>query len=448
MAKEVVMPALEMAQDTGTLVRWLKAEGEFVAQGEPLMEIETDKVTVEIEAPSAGWLSNITVQSGDEVPVGQVIALLLTDSEWASKRGHAIKPADATAGGGNKVVNISPVAQRLAAEHGLDLATIPVALPGNRLTKEDVLAYLQSQQSAEGNGAASRRLLPASPKARRLAGEQGIDLTTVQGSGPGGAVRVADVQARLAQQPKTQPAPVTSPLMAPSSITDYSIVPIRGKRKVIAQRLQASYQTAPHIALTLTVDMSETLRLCQRLGAAIQAESGHALTFTAIFAKVISATLRKHPRLNAHLVDDEIHEFSTVHLGVAVALDEGLVVPVLRHIEQKGLAALQGELNDLTQRARGNALRLDEIKGSTFTLSNLGMFGIEQFTAILNPPEVGILTIGVIKETPVGIEGRLELRPLIQLTLNADHRAVDGAVAAAFLKALKEAFENPYLLLK
>jgi len=400
MATEIVMPALEMAQDSGRLVRWLKAEGELVRKGEPLMEIETDKVTVEIEATASGILASVSAHGGDEVPVGQVIGLLLSEDESA-----ATLPASITA---------SPVARRLAAG-------------AEQIEKANELS-LESPQSTSKPILQS---IPASPKARRLAAEHGLELSAVAGSGPDGAVLAADVQAYLIQ--------------VKAHIEDnYRVIPLIGMRKIIAARLYTSYQTAPHIALTVSVNMTETLRLLEKLKPTIQTETGYNLTITTVLSKAVSTVLVKHPRLNAHLIENEIREYTVVHLGVAVALDDGLIVPIIRNVEHKGLAVIQSDLHDLTQRARAGKLKSHEIKGSTFTLSNLGMFGIEQFTAILNPPEVGILAVGVIEERAIGVDGQVVLRPMMQMTLNVDHRAVDGAVAAAFLKTLKETLENPY----
>jgi pyruvate dehydrogenase E2 component (dihydrolipoamide acetyltransferase) len=221
---------------------------------------------------------------------------------------------------------------------------------------------------------------------------------------------------------------------------------MKGIRKVIAERLQHSAQTAPHIALTLSVDMTEIKRLMANLAGPVRQETGLELTLTAILARVTALALIRHPRLNAHLVDQEIREFKEVALGIAVALEDGLIVPVIRNAQARGLAALQAELSDLAQRGRAGKLGLDQIKGSTFTISNLGMYGVEQFTAILNPPEVGILAVGAITPGPAELEGQLVMRPLMRLTLMVDHRAVDGAVGAQFLATVKTILENPYRL--
>jgi len=453
LATEVVMPSLEMAQDIGTLVHWLKAEGDLVYKGDPLMEIETDKVTVEIESPGTGVLANIVAQPGDEVPVGQVIAMLLAEgevpSEALSEREEPPETRDLISTSEKlpvregKVVRGTPVARRLAEEHGLDLVDVAMDVGADRIQKRDVLAYLESHQLLKGNGEAPPRFIAASPKARRLATEHGLEIVSFAGSGPDGAVLVGDVQDALMGRSKdvlrSQPLPTIS--------DDYTVIPIKGMRKVIAERLQASYQTAPHISISLSADMTEIMSISGRLSPVVEEETGRPLTMTAILAKIVGATLREYPRLNAHLVDGEMREFSTVNLGIAVALEEGLIVPVISSIERLGLSSIQAELYDLTERARNGAIKLHEVKGGTFTMSNLGMFGVEQFTAILNPPEVGILSIGAVTDIPVGVKGEVVLRPIMQVTVNADHRAVDGAVAARFLSALKKALENPWLLL-
>lgn len=443
MAAEVVMPALEMAQDSGRLVRWLKAEGEFVHKGEPLMEIETDKVVVEIEASGSGVLSNVTAHPGDDVPVGQVIALLQPVGEPLPAAREAPPGSAPALPHLGRSMPVTPVARRLAAEHALAVAQIPVAAEARRITKDDVLSYLKSRQDLAGITAVSPRLRRASPKARRLASEAGLELGTLAASGPGGAVLAADVDKAVTQS--SQSSPASSPPARPSG--EYTALPLSGMRKVIASRLHASYQAAPHVALSLSADMTQVLHLCESLQAAAQARLGHRLTLTAVLCKVLGSALLEHPRLNAHLVEQELRQFSTVHLGVAVALADGLIVPVIRHSERAPLFSIQAALLDLAERARQGRLGLDEVSGSTFTLSNLGMFGIEHFTSILNAPEVGILSVGAVKDTAVGVDGQLALRPMMQMTLNVDHRAIDGAVGAAFLKTLRELLENPYLLL-
>ncbi len=444
----VVMPALEMAQDTGTLLRWLKHEGEQVQRGEPLMEIETDKVTLEIESGGSGVLTQVSAGPGDEVPVGQVIALLLAEGEAAVAPAPApaavsaspARPAralpaspvaakPAAVSRAPAAVAASPLARRLAAEHGVDLSELPAT--AGRISKADVLAWLERQGPAGGS-----RML-ASPLARRLAGERGIELATLSGSGPQGAVLAGDVRA-----PEVAAAPE-----AAAADEVLRVVPLTGMRGAIAARTQASARNAPHISLTLSADMSEALRLQQQLSPAVEAASGHKLTLTTLLARAVVATLKAHSRLNAHLLKDEIREFRPVHLGVAVALADGLLVPVMRDCDTLGLAQLQASLQQLAQRARARTLTATELRGATFTLSNLGMYGIEHFSAIINPPEVAILAVGALQERVVAVEGQAVIRPMLQLTINVDHRAVDGAVAAAFLRDLRNLLEDPWSLL-
>ena len=400
MAVEIVMPAVEMAQDSGILVRWLKAEGEFVKQGEPVMEIETDKTVFEFEAPGSGTLANVSAKEGDEIPVGQVVAVLLAEGESAPE-GAAAAPQSVAA----------PVAESRASADGS--------------------AQAQPQAAQPGVG----KLPLASPKARRLAKEAGISLASVRGSGPEGAVLTADV----AQQGGAAAAPSIAR-------KEYEVIPLKGKRRIIAQRMQQSAQAAPHISLSLSVDVGELQRLVERLSSQVESKTGAPLKMTPVLAKVTAAALEKHPRLNAHFVDEEIHQYSAIHLGIAVALDDGLIVPVIRDVGGKKLTDVHIEMQDLLSRARSGRLRPEEIKGGTFTVSNLGMFGVEQFTSIVNPPEIGILSVGAIADRAVKANGQIALRPMMQVTVNVDHRAVDGAVAADFLKTLKSLLENPYLL--
>ena len=400
MAVEIVMPAVEMAQDSGILVRWLKAEGEFVKQGEPVMEIETDKTVFEFEAPGSGTLANVSAKEGDEIPVGQVMAVLLAEGESAPKEAAASTKSVAT-----------PLAESPASADGA------------------AQAPSQAAQPAVG------KMPLASPKARRLAAEAGISLASVRGSGPDGAVLAGDV----AQQRGAEAAP-------PVAEQEYEIIPLKGKRRIIAERMQQSAQAAPHISLSLSVDVGELQRLVERLSSQVESETGAPLKMTPVLAKVTAAALEKHPRLNAHFVDEEIHQYSAIHLGIAVALDDGLIVPVIRDVGGKKLTDIHIEMQDLLSRARSGRLRPEEIKGGTFTISNLGMFGIEQFTSIVNPPEIGILSVGTITDRAVKVNDQIALRPMMQVTVNVDHRAVDGAVAADFLKTLKSLLENPYLL--
>lgn len=383
MATEVIMPALEMSQEQGVLVRWLKSEGELVARGEPLMEIETDKAVMEIEAAGTGILSNVTAREGDEIPVGQGIAWLLDEGETAPS-----PPSGAAR------------SQRPATRSG---------------------TVRRERAARTRNRTPSRRgRVRASPRARKMARKLGIDLAAVTGSGPKGAILPRDLEAHAAASKA-----------AIAEEQEYRVVPIKGTRRSIARRTSESYRNAPHISLSVSLDVT-----------GLQARTTPQRRLTPCLLRMVADALLKHPRLNAHLVEEEIREFPAVHLGVAVSLEDGLVVPVLRNVEQKGIERIQTELADLADRSRKRTLQPEEMKGSTFSVSNLGMFGIEQFTSILNPPEVGILSVGTVRAVPVVVDGRVAVRSRMQVTLNADHRAVDGAVAAQFLQTLKESVES------
>jgi pyruvate dehydrogenase E2 component (dihydrolipoamide acetyltransferase) len=272
----------------------------------------------------------------------------------------------------------------------------------------------------------------ATPKARRFAADHHVDLRTVKGSGPDGAVRISDIEAFLHASGRRQ-----------DSEKDYAVVPIVGMRRVIADRMQRSHQCAPQIALTTSIDMNAVQELLLSANPASGAGDARRFTVTAVVLKAVASSLLEHPRINSHLIKDEIHEYQVAHLGIAVALEDGLIVPLIRNVESKTLATIQSEVEDLVARARERHLRAVESQGATFTVSNLGMFGVEQFSAIVNPPEVGILAVGAIKDTPYKFQGGVALRPMMQVTINVDHRAVDGAVAARFLSCLKENLESP-----
>ncbi len=396
MAIDVVMPALEMAQDTALLVRWAKKEGEYVSKGDVLMEIETDKATVEIESAGSGILSRVTANDGDQVPVGQVIAVLLEEGSRSSSN----RPLPPVESAGN---------QRLAAVSESTQAS-PARL------KEQV--FIQK---------------PISPKARRLAREHGLDLAAIL-SGPGQEVHACDVSKMLSLRG------------ANATAAAYTTLPLKGKRKVIAERTQKSYQNAPHISLSLSIDMGEVQSLIQLARTAARDDGEVSPNLTCVLLKAAAEALVKSPSLNAHFVNNEVREYREIDLGVAVAVSDGLVVPVIRDAGHKSTLEICREVQDLVARARKGRLRPEEITGSTFTVSNLGMFEVEHFSAILNPPEVAILSLGCIVEKPVKNEARLEFRPFIQATINVDHRAIDGAGAATYLQNLKMLLEHPQFI--
>lgn len=406
MATEVIMPKVDMVMDEGTFVEWLKQEGDHVEKGEPLFVILTDKANIEIEAPASGILAGVRARPDDVIPVTEVIAYIL-------EPGEALPKAEPR-----------PTAQ----------AEVPIAA---------------EPQVAEAPWPGDGKVR-ATPVARRLAVELGLDLTQVPGRGPRGRIHKADVLHFAEGRQKVSAPPAAAAPVAHVALPEarrQEVVPLTGPRKIIAERMAYSASTAPHIALSLRVDMSETTRLRDRLLEPLQQKTGHRLSFTAIIARAVAAVLPQHPYLNSSLHGEEIILWEDVHLGVATSVENVLIVPVIREAQRKNLEQIVAALGDLTERARARKLTPAEMTGSTFTLSNLGMFGVESFTAIINPPEAAILAVGEIVDTPVGVEGEIVLRPLLNLTLSADHRLVDGVAAARFLADLKTTLENPYLLI-
>jgi len=438
MPTNVIMPALELAQETGKILRWIKSPGQTVAKGEPLLEIETDKVTVEVEAPASGVLRDVTARVGDVVPVGTTIAVIVAASEATAAPAGAAPPA-----AGAERVKASPLARRLAEQHGVDLTRLETA--GGRIEKADVLAYVETQKSRAGNGAAATaarsaetapaRLTAASPKARRLAAERGIDLGAVRGTGPGGAVLAADVAAAA---PSAQPAPAAKAPAAAGAAHGVSNV-----WRIMAERMTASWTTAPHFYLVREVNVS---RLRSWLETARKQTGAH-VTYTDLLVRLVAATMAQDPGVNASWKDGTIVRNADVNIGLAVALDDGLVVPVLHRADALTLAELAGRREDLVSRAQAGRLRPADIQGGGFTISNLGMYGVDAFNAIVNPPQAAILAVGRIADRVVAVDGRPLVQPTMVLTLSCDHRALDGARGARFLGALADLIEEPLALL-
>jgi pyruvate dehydrogenase E2 component (dihydrolipoamide acetyltransferase) len=425
-----------MAQETGILIQWLKQEGDTITQGEPLMEVETDKATVEVEAPASGQLVNITAKPGDAVPVGQPIAFILAEGETAPTPASTPVAAQAAAPTSPaEKVRATPLAQRVAADHNVDLADVSVA--GERIRQADVLAHLQaSPVSRPVNG----RTL-ASPKARRLAQENNLDLAAILGSGPEGAVLAADVLAAAAAATAT--VTVTPAIAAPPAATATETVSVSRTWQVMAQRLTQSWTTVPHFYLA--AEANATALSTWRTRA--QARSEVKLTFTDLLVKLVAMALRKHPRLNAKWEGESIILNPAINIGLAVAIEAGLVVPVVQQADQLGLTNIATQRASLITRAQSGKLSLDDLSDGTFTISNLGMYGIDAFNAIVNPPQAAILAVGRIADRVVALNGQPAVQPMLTLTLSCDHRVVDGARAAQFLQTLVGFIEDPLSLL-
>lgn len=435
MAKEVIMPALGMAQETGVLVAWFKAEGDQVTKGEVLMEVETDKATVEVEAAASGTLNSVTAQPGDSIPVGQVIALILAPGESAPAAASDPTPTNlslpAPAGPvEDRPRRVSPVAARIATAHRLDLAQVKPA--GPRIQKGDVLAHLPGQPSDATTPVDGRPL--ASPKARRLARERGLDLAGIEGRGPEGAVLAADVLEAAGRTLLPVPA-------GPAPVLE--TVPMSRMWQVMAQRLTESWQTIPHFFLEAEANAAR-LRLWQ---AQAQQRLAEKLTMTDLLVKLVATALRHHPRLNAKWVEGAIVANPEINLGLAVAVEEGLLVPVIQQADRLGLKEIAARRQALVTRAQANKLSPADLSDGTFTLSNLGMYGVDSFKAIVNPPQAAILALGRIADKVVPLDGQPSIQPMLNLSLSCDHRVVDGARGAQFLQTLVSFIEEPLAIL-
>ena len=390
----VIMPKFSMTQEEGRVMAWLVAEGDIIEKGDPLLEVETDKVTMEVEAPESGVLRGVAVKEGDVAPVTAVIAHIVLPGEvWRAE------PVKAT-----------PVARRMAAAAGVNVGDVPAA---GKVRRQDVEAYLDKVR--------------ATPVARRLARAQGVDLTAVNGSGPHGRVQAKDVIGPVVEEKAVQP--------------------VSAMRRTIAERLTRSYQTIPHITFTVAADMTAVTDLRRRLN---ERGDGVKVSVTAVLVKVCAWALGRQPLVNASWRVDGIQLHEQAHIGVAVALDDGLIVPVVQNAAHLGLAAIADQVQDLTARARNGRLQPADVQGGTFTISNLGMWGVEQFTAVINPPQSAILAVGRIVKQPVvetAVGDELVIRPMMKMTLSVDHRIIDGAVAARFLQDVVAALEQPDRLL-
>ena len=406
MAVDVIMPAMGATQETGRLVRWFKQEGDSVAKGEMLMEVETDKSVVEVEAPASGILARITATPDDEVPVGQTIALIVEPGEdWSAPEGSAPPAPKATESSHTPRAGAVPGARRRRAT------------PPRKAAKTRA-----SASAVPGAGSTTGRLL-ASPAAKRLAKERGVDLSGVRGTGPDGAVVARDVLSMVLDRSAAEGAP--SP---PSRM-----------RRLIGERMTLSKQTAPHFYLDMEVDMTgvEARREALRKQGTEPVPS-----INDFILKAVSRALAESPRMNAAWTDKGIEQHSEVNLGMAVAVDDGLVVPVIRNADKLPLEELALRSRELASRAQDRKLTPANYQGGTFTVSNLGMFGVDSFTAIINPPQCGILAVGRVAPRVVPHEGDIAIRSMMTMTLSADHRVVDGAIAARFLQRVKQHLEG------
>jgi pyruvate dehydrogenase E2 component (dihydrolipoamide acetyltransferase) len=428
LSTEVKLPRLGQGMESGVIVRWLKQEGEPVEKGEPLYELDTEKVTQEVEAEAAGVLLQIVVPEG-EVAVGTTLAVIGSDGESPGESTDGDSPSDqATA---------APEQSKAAPESKEETSAEEPAAPAR---PEDGPAEEEAPSPRPGSDRPSGPMR-ASPLARRIARERGVDLVSIRGTGPDGRILAEDVE----KAPTGAPAETRAGAPAQAPAEGVEVVELTSVRKTIAKRLTEAW-AAPVFQLGVSADMAEALalreRLVERLG-----EGEAKPTVNDVLVKLAAVALARHAPLNATFTGEEIQRHPSPHVGIAVAAPQGLVVPVIRDADRKTVQEIASARADLVGRARDNKLTLADLDRGTFTISNLGMFGVEQFTAVLNPPQVAILAVGAVKEEPVVRDGDLDIAPIVHLVLTCDHRAIDGADGAAFLQTLVALIEQPTLAL-
>lgn len=425
MALEVIMPKMGMSMVEGTVIKWKKQVGDPVAKGEPIVEISSEKIESEVESPEEGVLLAITVEEGGVVPYGTVLGLVGQPGEKIDVSPAAVNGKATPAAG-----QVSPAQAEESAVAANPAANAPVL-----------------------NG---KSALKVSPVARKLAEEAGLDLSTVAGTGPQGRITKEDVEQALAArerqaaQAKSSPDPVPAgPEQAPDASAAEGIqrIPVTGMRKVIASRMQESLLNSAQLTLTMKADVTRLLEVRRQASADVEKRFGEKLTVTDFIARAVVLALNEHKRMNSAYVDHHIEIYGHIHLGIAVALEKGLVVPVIRNAERCSLVQLSQAIKSLSTRARENRLDPDEMKGSTFTITNLGAYGVGHFTPVLNPPEAGILGVGAIEDVPLYVGDELKRCSILPLSLTFDHRVLDGAPAAEFLATVKRFLEEPYTLL-
>jgi pyruvate dehydrogenase E2 component (dihydrolipoamide acetyltransferase) len=430
MATKVFMEALSPTMEEGRLVKWLKNEGDAVKSGDPLAEVETDKAIMELVARGDGVLRKRLVGEGDSRPVGTLVGVIAAPDE-------NIDALVAEAGSASAAAP-QPAAQQAAAP--------PTAAPAPEKPAAPVppppppAAQPQQPAATAGNGGPVR----SSPLARRLASERGLDLSRVQGSGPSGRIIKRDIESAMAAgtaQPAAAAAARTV-VRAPGG-ADFEDIALTQIRKTIAKRLGESIGPIPTFYLTAEFDLS---RVMEMRAAMLEMGDEFKVSVNDVLMKAVATALAQHPEVNAHWLGDRIRQHHRVHLGMAVATPDGLIVPVIFDADQKRMSEISAEAKELAKRARERKLKPEEYTGSTFSISNLGMFGIDQFTAIINPPEVAILAIGTATDVAVPVADGFKVQKRIRVTMSCDHRAVDGAVGAAFLQTLRRLIENPLMM--
>jgi pyruvate dehydrogenase E2 component (dihydrolipoamide acetyltransferase) len=420
MSSQVTLPRLGQGMESGTIVRWLKSEGDKVEKGDPLYELDTEKVTQEVEAEAGGVLLKILAQEGEEIEVGKAIAVIGEQGED---------------------VAIEASEPKAETEEPTEVTEEEPAEEGEPAPEREDERERGREEGPEGPSEPEQRVnggrVKASPLARRIAKERGIDLAQLSGTGPEGRIVAEDVE-------RAQVAPARAGATAPVA-TEIETVKLNQMRKTIARRMTEAWE-APAFQIVMSADMTASIRLREALLERVE-DGGVRPTYSDILTKVVALALVRHRDMNAHFGGDEVLLFPTANIGIAVAIPHGLVVPVIPSCEAKSIEEIAVARADIVERTRGGKLKVEDLENGTFTISNLGMYGVERFTAVLNPPQAGILAVGAIEERAVVEDGELEIQPRMDLTLTVDHRSVDGATASKFLRTVKSFLEEPGLAL-
>jgi len=407
MAEKVIMPKLGMTMKQGKVTKWHYKEGDRVEAGEVIAEIETDKINYEIEAPISGIIARVLVREEGIAAVGEAIGIMVEEGET------------------------------------FDESAIPVSTPEVHGVEEGVVAPAEKAVDIPAEVTSAARI-KITPVARKIAKEKGIDISKIRSSRPDGRIRKEDVLAAAEAAEKEVVSVSDKEPVGESEVQLGATIPLTRMREIIGQRLTASSRDVPHVYFACEVDGTQMIQLRKTVMDAVESTTGVRLSFNDIVVKAVATTIEKYPLFNAVIEEREIKIQKEINIGLAMALEEGLIVPVIRNVNKKTLGQIATARNELIQKARTKKLTLDELEGGTFTVSNLGQFNIDFFTSIINPPETGILSVAKMKDRPVVFEGEVAIRPILYIGLSADHRVVDGAMAAAFIQDLQQTLENPY----
>ena len=465
---KILMPALSPTMTEGNIAKWLKKEGDKVRSGDVIAEIETDKATMEVEAADDGVLGKIVEPAGAQgVKVNSVIGMLLSEGEDASAIGAVEKstpapaaaqpqaqaPSAAPARSGNGEIAATPLARRMAQQAGVDLAQVAGTGAHGKVTRDDVTRARSGDMSAVAAGSASEAgRIVASPLAMRMAAQAGLDLRAMKGSGPGGRIIKSDIEQAIAgpraqAMPPLSGAPAARPAAPPVAARPgetFARVPLSTMRKVIAERMALSKSTVPHFYMSMDCVIDELMHVRAALN---ERNKDVKLSVNDFVIRACALALREVPQANATWDDGAVRQYNVVDIAVAVALDEGLITPVIRNADRKGLAQISAEMKDLAARAKARKLVPEEYQGGSFTISNLGMYGVKEFQAIINPPQAAILAVGAGEKRPVVKGEAMSVATVMTITLAVDHRVLDGAIGAKLLGAIKRLVEYPPAML-